>query len=391
MRLSKLRFCMDARKQVIELLAKRHCPLIRSGLHNVYELPDGTRWVTPINNGSGNAWGCAWRNNLSDLKVALGLSKRGSPARQGERKQKKKTNHVHSPLPILESEPAPAKLGFGDKMRLAVRGTRTPRGFEKKSVTLPRLDSGGVQAECSEPTSRLETVESPAPQPPRKSHEYKPSQHGQVRRWSPEDIQAANAAMRAGTLTKFLKEHHQACQPVIQQQTKESDTMLTVEMIDSSMKELDDAMGIATQQIKDEEVILARLQTEIAQANERRQAAHDKHNSLADAKTNLAVIRDDIGKVRPLLGHLAQKPVAIPVRGRVHAMKLKDALKIVLQHAEKPLGVSEMYEAISKLGVNYSKQSLYSFLNVSKKQNGEAIVVKIGDNRYARPGFAATA
>lgn len=62
---------MDAQKEVERILTEEGAILIRRTHHNVYQLPDGSRWVTPC-----SASDChSWANNLSALKRRLGLQK----------------------------------------------------------------------------------------------------------------------------------------------------------------------------------------------------------------------------------------------------------------------------------------------------------------------------
>lgn len=166
--------------------------------------------------------------------------------------------------------------------------------------------------------------------------------------------------------------------------------MLTVESIDTSIAELEQGMEAALADQTAEQSIITRLNADIEQAQGRLMAAGERHKSLTSMKDTFLIVRDDVQRVRPMLGHLAEKPAAIKTTEKmVHTrtgrlIRLKDAIAQVLEEAEAPMRVAEIHEAAAKLGCTHTRNSFYTFLAADHKKNGDAIAKRIADNQYVR-------
>lgn len=356
---------MDTKQKTIDLLAKFQCKKLRSKRHNIYLLPSGERYTTPQTASDNHSWD----NCLAQLKVHLGISRQNKKAIVGTKtvKRKKTVRQAPSRYASIPAAP-PIGFDFGVKVRAAMRGEKP---------THPG------------PLTLKESIK-PLPVKPRfrTKHEQR-ERHGAVRVWSKADIDAANIAMRAGKLTQFLQLHHQASQPATQPD-KESTTMLGVDQIDATIAELDAGMATAATEQKREATEIHRLESEIAEARGRMEAASDKHNSLNDVKTSLSVLREDIEKVRPMLGMLAAKPVREVVHARRRAgLKVADAIRQVLDQARRPLRAGEIHKEVQGLagGEGIAMSSIYTFLSLDVKKNGDALAQRIpADGSYWRAG-----
>jgi hypothetical protein len=363
---------MDAHQETLDLLAKYKCKLTRTKRHNIYTLPSGLHYATPKT--ASDAF--SWDNQLSQLKVALGISRRGRKAKVGARPEKKAPKKTSpSKADILEHvAPAPQRFNLREKIRAALRG-------EKLSNT-PEPPPLPIEEPPQKERFRM----------PRTEHER--HRHGVVRVWSRQDIEAANTALRVGKLDEFLARHDSASRPeavTIDQPNKEELTMLAVEQIDATIQELDAGMAAAMEMVKTEESNIERLSCEVEQARQRMAAAHDKNNSLNDVKTSLSCLRGDIEKVRPMLGLLAHQPAEPTVlRTRTaggSSMRVADAIRFVLDRAEVPLRAGQIHEEITKIHrcEKIAKTSIYTFLSVDKKNNGSAIATHMTEiNAYWR-------
>jgi hypothetical protein len=345
---------MDAREETLSLLRKSGAELLRSKKHNIYRLKDGSRYVTPATPSDVHAW----RNCLSFLKVKLGLSLRGEDARVGSPKEKRKARQRQPRQPSALS-PSPIGFNFRDKIRAALKGERL--------VSLPHDATVSVSAPKPNAATLKGNHGSGLPKGRREPSE----RHGAVRQWSKAEIEAANAAMRQGKLNQYMSEYYRASTPF---QPKENQSMLSVEQMQQTIAELESGMLQAIEEQQNEHAVILRLEGEIVMARERLQAAVDRHNSLNSVRDSLAVCRDDLEKVRPMLGLLAKQPATATPISQGPRMKLKDAMKIALEKAERPLTARQLHETLNRMGCPFTMASIYTLVSIEKKKNGNAFV-----------------
>lgn len=361
---------MEPKAETLELLRQFKCKLVRTKKHNIYTLPNGIHYTTPQSASDYSSW----NNCLSDLKIALGISRRGRKAKVGTPARKVHKATVSEKKLFDNITPAPINFDFREKMRAALRGEKPTRSEPAPAKVKLRTDREREKART-----------------PRREER---GRDGVARAWSKADIEAANRAMRVGKLDEFMQNHYTASRPeavLINQPTKEETTMLAVEQIDTTIHELDSGMSAAMSMSKTEEANIRRLDSEMVDARLRMQAAHDKYNSLNDVKTSLSVLRGDIEKVRPMLGLLAhQKPETVTTRTRRSGvgLKISQAIEQVLDTATAPMSPKQMRSAITQLqgSDTFPLSTFYNFLNRDLKQNGKAITKRIGDGLYWRAG-----
>src|SRR5580658_8362655 len=326
---------MDARQKTLELLRKFKCPLVRGKRHNVYLLPSGQPYTLPITPSDHHCW----PNCLSDLRIALGISRRGKTAkvRKPSPKVRRKPKARTKKDPLTGISAAPRGFDFREKVRAALRGEKLTN---KEPEPLP-----------------------PVPEPPKKERFRAPrrlverERHGAVRVWSKADIEAANLAMRVGKLGEFVNRHYAASRPEVEvnQPNKEESTMLAVEQIDATIRELDEGMAAAREMAATERANITRLETETEQARQRMLAADDKQNSLQDVKNSLAIVRGDIERIRPMLGLLAHKPAATPITGKgikmvsATGLVIRDVMKQIFSENAAPLRVNDILNRVHEV------------------------------------------
>ena len=87
-------------EECVQILKEHGAKIVRTKKHTIWRFPDGKAWTMPSTPGDK----CAWKNNLSDLRLFLKLNpERGKP---GERRVKKaKTKRQRAEIAILSSSP----------------------------------------------------------------------------------------------------------------------------------------------------------------------------------------------------------------------------------------------------------------------------------------------
>lgn len=159
---------MEAQSEVFRLLSENGARLKRKANHEVWELSSGRSFTTPK---SASDWR-SWANCLADLKVELGLSKRGQQKESvlTPKSRRNKSHHTRQPRYILTPNT------FDDK------------GKDFKDV-LSEAVYGAPQASHAENDQILVYH-------PRRTRRYSPPQHGEVKTYSQEEIALINQVQK---------------------------------------------------------------------------------------------------------------------------------------------------------------------------------------------------
>lgn len=90
--------------EAVRILKEHGAEVVRTKKHVVWRLPDGRSWTMP----STPSDPCAWKNNLSDLRLFLGLNgERGKPGERRPKKLRVRRKRAEIPLsPAVVQEPA---------------------------------------------------------------------------------------------------------------------------------------------------------------------------------------------------------------------------------------------------------------------------------------------
>jgi hypothetical protein len=75
-----------------------------------------------------------------------------------------------------------------------------------------------------------------------------------------------------------------------------------------------------------------------------------------------------------MLGLLAKQPATATPISQGPRMKLKDAMKIALEKAERPLTARQLHETLNRMGCPFTMASIYTLVSIEKKKNGNAFV-----------------
>jgi hypothetical protein len=352
---------MDAQKEVFRILAECGAQKLASKKHNKWRLANGKMLTLAKSPKDPRR---AWKNNLALLKELLGVSNRGKIERKGSPKTKSAKSPRQS-LPLALAAPAET-FSFRQKFRAALAG----QDLRQKSEPSPPLPLPSIRRSVC-----------------RARHEA--DEHGPVHVWSKPDIEAANIALRSGTLNQFMQQRDRTIKlepGAAASGLNQEITMLEPQQIDCSIEELKSGMEAAQRQVKAEEQTLERLQREMEESKQRTLAANNRYNSLNDVVASLTLVREDLVRVRPMLGLLADKSKDEIVRGRGYG-GLGAAIKQILDEAQAPLTCAEVHRGLTSRGLGYKRTSIYGFFNSDgKPDGGGGIAVRLSDHRYWRRG-----
>jgi hypothetical protein len=363
---------MDARTEVLCLLAANGAELIRTGRHNVFRFPSGKRWITPTTASERHAW----RNNLAALRVELGQSTRGKAARLGERRKKVRR---------AEAAAAPAAAitvkghTFGQKMRAAISG-------EKLQEEVPALPP---QKKKDQPNDSL-AVRLITPGKTRLvQHASQRTSPG--RTWTRTEIEAANLASRAGKLDEFMQAHDAVrTMGHLSKPTKEHSDMLTLEQIDATIAELRAGIETAQREAVEQEERKEEFKRQSDEAEQRRLAALEKSNNMSATIAALELASESIEKVRPMLGLVNRQPEptleAVPGRRIAFATVVTICQQIIGNRGGHPMPSRSLHAELVKVrGMeNYSAEALSVVLSKAVRQNGHSSLVRSA-NGYGLP------
>lgn len=365
---------MDARDAVLFLLREHKCVRVRTTPHPIYRVPNGRQLTFPSTPSDYRAW----RNALRDLRVELGLSKRGRVATKGEPRKYKPGAPRTQTQTIYAQDRKAHVFDFREKVRAALSGETLKPPEESKPIK----------------------KEKPAPSPtditpvhPGKVRILQRAQarHGAVRVWSKEEIEAANRAARAGRLNEFMRKYDAAQAPESQLNRPEGLTMAVMEIttIDSTIAELKTVIQTAHTAAAEELRRFDDLEKQKQEANDRRQSALDQANSMEETIASLELARENMVRIRPMLGMLVNQPKLRDEqpgrkRSNISHSVVIEGIEKVFERLQKPLTPKELHRELRTMPglTEYPMPSLYNLLTLQKKKNGEAVIRSVGESRY---------